>query len=62
LWWHLFFFAQPDKPERAILADPEAWYDRAADDADRAAGSRISCPTLVAWSAHDDMEALYGAP
>ena len=26
LWWHWFFFAQPDKPERAIVADPEAWY------------------------------------
>ena len=25
-WWHWFFFAQPGKPERAILADPEAWY------------------------------------
>jgi haloacetate dehalogenase len=25
-WWHWFFFGQPDKPERAILADPEAWY------------------------------------
>ena len=25
-WWHWFFFAQPNKPERAILADPEAWY------------------------------------
>ena len=25
-WWHWFFFAQPDKPERAINADPEAWY------------------------------------
>jgi haloacetate dehalogenase len=25
-WWHWFFFAQPDKPERAILADPLAWY------------------------------------
>ena len=25
-WWHWFFYAQPDKPERAILADPEAWY------------------------------------
>jgi haloacetate dehalogenase len=99
-WWHWFFFAQPDKPERAILADPQAWYggdpqsmgaenhadylhairdpdtvramledyraglgvDRAADDADRAAGRRISCPTLVAWSARDDMESLYGDP
>ena len=25
-WWHWFFYAQPDKPERAILADPDAWY------------------------------------
>ena len=26
LWWHWFFFAVPDRPERAILADPDAWY------------------------------------
>jgi haloacetate dehalogenase len=26
LWWHWFFFGQPGKPERAILADPDAWY------------------------------------
>lgn len=26
LWWHWFFFAQPEKPERAIMADPDAWY------------------------------------
>jgi haloacetate dehalogenase len=25
-WWHWFFFGQPEKPERAILADPDAWY------------------------------------
>ena len=25
-WSHWFFFAQPDKPERAIMADPDAWY------------------------------------
>jgi haloacetate dehalogenase len=25
-WWHWFFYAQPDLPERAITADPEAWY------------------------------------
>lgn len=25
-WWHWFFFAQRDKPEQAILADPVAWY------------------------------------
>jgi haloacetate dehalogenase len=97
-WWHWFFFAQPDKPEQAILADPDAWYggdaermgadnhadyrraihdpatvtamledyraglgvDRAADDADRAAGRRIACPTLILWSTCDDLEQLYG--
>ncbi len=25
-WYHWFFFAQPGKPERAIMADPDAWY------------------------------------
>jgi haloacetate dehalogenase len=25
-WWHWFFFGQAEKPERAILADPKAWY------------------------------------
>ncbi|SEK17325.1 MULTISPECIES: alpha/beta fold hydrolase [unclassified Variovorax] len=25
-WWHWFFYAQPEKPERAILANPDAWY------------------------------------
>ncbi len=100
-WWHWFFFAQPDKPERAIAADPDAWYrtgpelsmrmgadnyadfsaaihdpsvvramledyraglgvNRAADDADRAAGRRIGCPVLVGWSVEDDMVELYG--
>jgi haloacetate dehalogenase len=28
-WYHWFFFAQPDKPERAINADPDAWYSGA---------------------------------
>ncbi|MDN4597758.1 alpha/beta hydrolase [Leifsonia virtsii] len=25
-WYHWFFFAQPDTPERVIGADPDAWY------------------------------------
>lgn len=25
-WWHWFFFAQAEKPETAILANPELWY------------------------------------
>lgn len=28
-WYHWFFFAQPDRPERVINADPDAWYDSA---------------------------------
>ena len=36
--------------------------DRAHDDADRAAGRRVACPTLVAWSVHDDLEELWGDP
>ena len=31
-WYHWFFFAQPDKPERVISSDPEAWYDKLSTD------------------------------
>jgi len=31
-WYHWFFFAQPDRPERVISADPEAWYDKLSPD------------------------------
>jgi haloacetate dehalogenase len=34
--------------------------DRAADDADRAAGRRIACPTRVLWTTRDDLAELYG--
>ncbi|TDD88331.1 alpha/beta hydrolase [Actinomadura darangshiensis] len=36
--------------------------DRRHDEADRAAGRRIQCPTLVLWSQKDDLEDLYGDP
>ncbi|GGO76960.1 alpha/beta fold hydrolase [Nonomuraea cavernae] len=36
--------------------------DRAADDADRAAGRRVTCPTLFLWATKDDMNDLYGDP
>jgi haloacetate dehalogenase len=99
-WWHWFFFAQPDKPERVINADPDSWYtgdpqrmgqenyeewleairnptvvramledyragltiDRRDEEADRAAGRRLTCPTLVLWSEYDDLEDLHGDP
>ena len=99
-WWHWFFFAQPETPERVINADPDSWYhgdsdrmghenyeewreairnpavvcamledyragltiDRRHEEADRAAGTTVSCPALVLWSERDDLEDLYGDP
>jgi haloacetate dehalogenase len=99
-WAHWFFFGLPEKPERAILCDPDAWYggdavamgrenfedyrraihdpatvhamledyraglgvDRAADEADRAAGRKVEAPVLVLWASRDDLGALYGDP
>ncbi|MDP5185429.1 alpha/beta hydrolase [Blastococcus sp. BMG 814] len=48
----------------AMLEDYRAGLgvDRAAEEADRAAGRRITCPTLVLWSARDDLEELHGDP
>ena len=43
-WWHWFFFAQPDKPERAILADPDAWYGAHARKAAMGAGEPRRLP------------------
>jgi haloacetate dehalogenase len=31
-WYHWFFFAQPEKPERAINANPSAWYSQIAPE------------------------------
>src|SRR4051812_25152424 len=97
-WYHWFFFAQPELPERLISANVDGFYrgtpeamgaenhadfraavhdpatvhamvedyraglgpDRAADDADRAAGRTVACPTLVLWSTRDDLADLYG--
>jgi haloacetate dehalogenase len=49
---------------RAMLEDYRAslHVDRHHDEVDRAAGRRIPCPTLVAWSRWDDLETLYGDP
>ncbi|MBW9118091.1 alpha/beta hydrolase [Rhizobium cauense] len=41
-WFHWFFFAQPEKPERAIIADPTAWYDKLS-------------PELMGPEAYDDL-------
>ena len=57
---------------RELLDDPErgpgicedyragAGIDRAHDDADRAAGQRITCPLLVLWSAAGALPRFYG--
>jgi haloacetate dehalogenase len=99
-WYHWFWFDVPEKPERAINADPLAWYthdpermghenhaewveavnnpetvramledyraglgiDVDHERADRDAGRRIECPTLMLWSEQDDLEELHGNP
>jgi haloacetate dehalogenase len=49
---------------RAMCEDYRAGLtvDRTHDEADRAAGRRVRCPTLFVWCEHDDMEELYGDP
>ncbi len=49
---------------RAMCEDYRAGLgiDRAHDDADRRAGRRVVCPTLVLWATKDDLEDLYGDP
>jgi haloacetate dehalogenase len=46
----------------AMLEDYRAGLgiDRQNDEADRAAGRKIECPTRVIWSTDDDMEEIYG--
>jgi haloacetate dehalogenase len=46
----------------AMLEDYRAGLraDREADEADRDAGRRVRCPTLVVWALRDDAEELYG--
>ena len=63
---HADYLAAITDPEtvRAMLEDYRAGLgvDRAAEEADRAAGRRIACPTLVLWSTRDDLEELFGDP
>ncbi len=49
---------------RAMLEDYRAGLtvDRQHEEADRARGARIGCPTLILWSLRDDLEDLYGDP
>jgi haloacetate dehalogenase len=49
---------------RGMIADYRAGVhiDRFHEAADRAAGRFARCPTLCAWSVHDDLEDLYGDP
>ena len=61
---HADFLAAIRNPAtvHAMLEDYRAGLtiDRHNDEADRAAGRRIECPTLALWSTDDDMEQLYG--
>ena len=48
----------------AMLEDYRAGFavDRHHEMADRAAGRRVSCPTLCLWSSQDDLAELHGDP
>jgi haloacetate dehalogenase len=48
-WYHWFFFAQPDKPERAISVDPLAWYGKLS-------------PSLMGEDAYQDIVAAVSDP
>ena len=47
---------------RAMVEDYRAGLgiDRSHDEADRRAGRKVECPTLVLWAQRDDAEELYG--
>lgn len=47
-WWHWFFFAQPDVPERVINADPAGWYGPKADPAAMGAENHAELMDAVA--------------
>ncbi|RBY85969.1 alpha/beta fold hydrolase [Blastococcus sp. TF02A-26] len=63
---HADFLAAIRDPDtvRAMLEDYRAGLtvDREHEEADRAEGRRVRCPTLVLWSARDDLEDLHGDP
>ena len=46
-WWHWFFFAQPEIPERVIGADPAAWYAPKADPASMGAANHAELQRAV---------------
>ncbi|MFB8189377.1 alpha/beta fold hydrolase [Microbacterium sp. NPDC055988] len=46
-WWHWFFFAQPEIPERVIGADPSAWYSPKADPATMGEANHAELMTAV---------------
>jgi haloacetate dehalogenase len=51
-WWHWFFFAQLDEPERMIGADPDAFYrldEVAASMARRIPASAIKTVSWPRW-------------
>jgi haloacetate dehalogenase len=57
-WWHWFFFTQPEKPERAILADPAGWYGALAPGKATAMGERNHADHLAAISDRDTVRAM----
>jgi haloacetate dehalogenase len=55
-WWHWFFFAQPDKPEQAVMANPRAWYGGSADQMGAEAFADYTAAILDAGVIHGMIE------
>ncbi len=56
LWWHWFFFARPDTPERVITADPDAWYTATSDAMGEEAFAEIRAATRNPETVHAMLE------
>lgn len=56
-WWHWFFYAQPERPERVINADPLGWYagdpDRMGAENYREWRAAVSDPAVVTGMLED---------
>ncbi|MFD5203834.1 alpha/beta fold hydrolase [Streptomyces sp. NPDC058375] len=48
-WWHWFFFAQPDIPERVINADPDSWYGGTASTPGTTWPKKLRRRSLPPW-------------
>lgn len=65
--WHRVAARLRDAGHTVVVPDLRGYraglgIDRAHEEADRAAGRRVTCPLLVLWSSRDNLEDLHGDP